>query len=237
MQTPGHHTTDNMHNTRHNGHHGQSIQEGTIQQTLWTPPGTVDTMVSVSVSVSVRVRVRVRVMVRFRVRFMVRVRVRDRVMVRVRVSLILILSLTLTLTPTLTLTLQLCPRCLVVSKVSAVWFLHVSIAHCDHCAWYGAYCLLYGSLVSALSMDPCVYPMCLLYSCLVSAVPMVSMVVCGVYSDLCMVSWSRGGLHSEFCMVFCCLQCRWCPYCPVSYIVSGVFFHGVCSTHIALSHP
>ena len=57
MQTPENHTTDNMHNTRHNGHHGQWIKEGTLQQTLWTPPCTVDTMVSVSVSVSINVSV------------------------------------------------------------------------------------------------------------------------------------------------------------------------------------
>ena len=57
MQTPWNHTTDNMHNTRHNGHHGQWIKEGTIQQTLWTPPCTVDTIVSVSVSVSINVSV------------------------------------------------------------------------------------------------------------------------------------------------------------------------------------
>ena len=60
IQTPGNHTTDNMHYTRHNGHHGQWI-EGTIQETLWTPPGIVDTMASVSVSVRVRVRVSVSV--------------------------------------------------------------------------------------------------------------------------------------------------------------------------------
>ena len=88
MQTPGHHTKNNMHNTTHNGHHGQLIKEGTIQQTLWTPPGTVDTMVSVSV--------RGRIGVRFRVR--VRVRVTVRVRVRVRLTLSLTLTLTLALT-------------------------------------------------------------------------------------------------------------------------------------------
>ena len=76
-QSPGNYTTDTMDttsihgqcrhqgtlqktistNTRHNGHHGQWIKEGTIQQTLWTPPCTVDTMVSVGVSVSINVSV------------------------------------------------------------------------------------------------------------------------------------------------------------------------------------
>ena len=82
MQTPGHHTTDNMPNTRHIGRHGQWIQEGTIRQTLWTPPGTVDTMVGVSVRVRVRVRLWLRV----------------RVMVRVSLTLTLSLTQPLTLT-------------------------------------------------------------------------------------------------------------------------------------------
>ena len=61
IETPGNHITGNMHYTRHNGHHGQWIEEGTIQETLWTPPDTVDTMASVSVSARVRVRVMVSV--------------------------------------------------------------------------------------------------------------------------------------------------------------------------------
>ena len=59
--TPENHTTDNMDYARHNGHHRQWIEEGTIKETLWTPPDTVDTMASVSVSVRVRVRVMVSV--------------------------------------------------------------------------------------------------------------------------------------------------------------------------------
>ena len=46
MQTTGNLTTDKMHTTTHNGHHGQWIQDGTYQQTLCTPPGTVGTMLA-----------------------------------------------------------------------------------------------------------------------------------------------------------------------------------------------
>ena len=106
-------------------------------------------------------------------------------------SLKLTLTQTQTETHTLTLMLTLTLSLTTVSTVHVVvqsvrCMVHsFIIAHGVHCAWYCEYCLLYDSLVSALSMDTC-------------------------------------GIHCICCIVA---------------IVSGVLFHGVCSTHIARSYP
>ena len=86
-----------------------------------------------------------------------------------------------------------CSLCLVVCTLSVVRF--------------PVFCIVHGSLWC---------PLCLFYSCLVSAVRMVTILVCGVYSVLCMVSW--------------------CMQCVEMSIVYSVWFAGVCSAdgvHVA----